>query len=421
MASGAGQAAAPEHEDAFADRHFTQTAPADSSSSSSDESDQATNRPCWRKKPDQEDSDEDYQPDPQRGQRRKRQPELDANGQPIKKARSQALYESGQPKRHRTKPKYDENGQVIKQTRRTEATGADAGDKNCWADPNQMMVSTEGEQMTRGELGRRFKTSERRYRPGGIWGGKYEILATGVIWTFVPDPEKLAQRKAKSGSSGGEQSSQETNNKNNSQQSVSTQGSQRGKHNTSSAAVPGGRVSLDDGDTTITNSSIYGLREEHSPTAASSSLSQPQLSRSTSTTSGPSGQQARRTSIHRPNAPTHVPLPPRPALPPAPTAPLTPRPARTTIPTLPVTPPQQILTQAATPPTPKPRRILIVPPRRRYDPSAPVAVRVRQLDDRCGLHRLSRRDRFESDEQFLAYAEGQMDVLWGSGDGRGRR
>ncbi|KAJ4294813.1 hypothetical protein N0V88_005047 [Collariella sp. IMI 366227] len=53
-------------------------------------------------------------------------------------------------------------------------------------DPNARMTSSIGEEMTHGQLLEKYPIAERRYIPGGKeGGGRWEIRATGVLWSFV--------------------------------------------------------------------------------------------------------------------------------------------------------------------------------------------------------------------------------------------
>jgi hypothetical protein len=111
--------------------------------------------------------------------------ELDDNGQPVKR------------KRKPPAPKLDENGQPIKKDRE--------GKRSEGADPAAPMQSTEGEQMTRAEFYSAYKRDQRLYHPGGPRGaGKYEVVATGVMWSFLQGRQDHSQRTSTGRESGGE-------------------------------------------------------------------------------------------------------------------------------------------------------------------------------------------------------------------------
>ena len=111
--------------------------------------------------------------------------ELDDNGQPVKRKRKPPV------------PKLDENGQPIKKDRE--------GRRSEGADPAAPMQSTEGEQMTRAEFYSAYKRGQRLYHPGGPRGaGKYEVVATGVMWSFLQGRQDHSQRTSAGRESGGE-------------------------------------------------------------------------------------------------------------------------------------------------------------------------------------------------------------------------
>ncbi|KAH6855743.1 hypothetical protein B0I37DRAFT_424384 [Chaetomium sp. MPI-CAGE-AT-0009] len=115
-----------------------------------------------------EEEEEDEQAVKKRAPRKKRQPKLDENGEPIVPKR-------GRPRR--SGPSFS-------------------------CDGTKRMRSTVGEETTRAEFHEAFTRDELIYRPGGNFGGgTFEIKATGVIWSFLPPadykPSEKATRRAK--------------------------------------------------------------------------------------------------------------------------------------------------------------------------------------------------------------------------------
>ncbi|KAL2158915.1 hypothetical protein VTH06DRAFT_2945, partial [Thermothelomyces fergusii] len=119
----------------------------------------------------------------------------------------EAAQEQPKPANRRTyKPKLDEIGQPKKPPRgRKPGPRAGAGKEphhqatprrghpgfTCEGD--RLLRSTEGEIMTRAELEEAYPHGQRIYRSGGNFGGgKFEIIATGVFWSFVPESEQQA-------------------------------------------------------------------------------------------------------------------------------------------------------------------------------------------------------------------------------------
>ncbi|SPQ25189.1 ec3f75af-c5bd-43bf-a871-62e6bff16ce3 [Thermothielavioides terrestris] len=102
-------------------------------------------------------------------------PELDEHGKPIPVVRRKRFL--------------DENGKPIL----TKTPGTPRG---FWVSPQARMRSTEGEEMTRTEFDLAYPMSTRRWLPGGrIGGGRYEIIATGVVWSFVVEPSDYQQQE----------------------------------------------------------------------------------------------------------------------------------------------------------------------------------------------------------------------------------
>ena len=350
-----------------------------------------------RKKPDADEGDEDYQPEAKTAKRKKAEPKLDENGNPIKRPKvPPKLDENGNPiKKPKAPPKLDENGQPIKRPRgrpvqvdehgkrirrnhgppRFDENGQPieevhariaAGDKNCWADPSVKMRSSEGEELTRGEFGLRFKSDERKYHPGGLGGGRYEILETGAIWSFVSDTRKpLAKKKKKADSAASGEGSSQVTTVSNSQQSVPANSQGEQAANTTQATFQ-----LIESKKDLSDEEARTLVEELTIALA-------QIPSEPPTTTG----------IHRPNAPTNISLPPSAIGPPA-------------IP---------IPTDMA-PTTRPPIRIRVRQPS--YNRDTTVASRVAQLNERCELYHVQTRDRFDSDAAFLAYAEGMLELLY---------
>lgn len=382
-------------------------------SAQSDEFNPQQMNPLHPKQSDADEGEEDYQPESKTAKRKRPEPKLDEKGNPIKRPRAPPkLDEDGNPiRRPRAPLKVDENGQPIQRARgrpvqvdengkrirrnkgpsRFDEHGKlivdvhariEAGDNNCWADPSAKMRSSEGEEMTRGELGLRFKSDQRKYHPGGIGGGRYEILATGVIWSFVSETRKPLVRKKKladTTAASGEGSSQETTVPN-SQQSVpaDSQGEQDANTTTQATFQP------IEPNNDLNEEEARALVEEL--TLALAQIPSPQTNPEPPATPG----------IHRPNAPSHISFPLSAIGPPA-----------TTIPTNMTAPP----TTSTTPIRPR-IRILVRQSLPSYDPATSVAARVAQLDERCALYHVQTRDRFGSDAAFLAYAEGMLELLY---------
>jgi len=87
-------------------------------------------------------------------------------------------------RKYTQRPQVDENRNPIAYPR-----------KPYMSDPNQLMQSSEGEFITRGDFEKRFRPSERKYRPGGAkGGGAYVILKTGVVWEFVKGNQDHSRR-----------------------------------------------------------------------------------------------------------------------------------------------------------------------------------------------------------------------------------
>ncbi|KAK4041946.1 hypothetical protein C8A01DRAFT_34057 [Parachaetomium inaequale] len=345
-----------------------------------------------------EDNDEDYaEPAPKR-RRKKAEPKLDDNGQPIKPPR-------GRP---RTGPPYS-------------------------VDANKMMRSSEGEEMTRLQLEQAFTPAERKYLPGGkIGGGRFEIIATGVIWSFLPETQAQIDKENKAVSRRG-----------NADRSNKNRGSGTGVNASKTQAEDTGQQ--DAAPTTPAK-----------PTALSGPAAQLSLTPAKSLgLSPPVGKSKQRTlvGIIRPNAPAHIALPPQPIGPPATTVPVTP--GTTTAAPAPPAPapapapaaaprpraPRSRATQPRGPRAPRaPRTSGTAAPRSRAPrpnpapptttttatapavpaPAAPplpsanpaVAARVAELNMRCSRYNVPTRDRFDTDAEFLTHAEGMLPLLY---------
>ncbi|KAL2144001.1 hypothetical protein VTI28DRAFT_9753 [Corynascus sepedonium] len=141
-------------------------------------------------------AENDAQADSKPAKQRMYKPKFEENGQSAKRARS------------RTVPEVDENGQPIKRPRgrppaSRSGTGSGPGQLGPRRGPpafscegDRLLRSTEGEVMTRAQLEEAYPHDQRIYRSGGnLGGGKFEIIATGVVWSFVPENEQPIPRK----------------------------------------------------------------------------------------------------------------------------------------------------------------------------------------------------------------------------------
>ncbi|GAB1316681.1 hypothetical protein MFIFM68171_06891 [Madurella fahalii] len=110
--------------------------------------------------------------------------QLDQHGQPVKRARS----------RRKTDGETGGTGEDNKRRRYCRANRSSV-------DPSARMQSTEGVVLTREEFNQAHRPEEWKYYPGGPnGGGRFEILATGVMWHFLPregEPEKEETRHRK--------------------------------------------------------------------------------------------------------------------------------------------------------------------------------------------------------------------------------
>ncbi|AEO60632.1 hypothetical protein MYCTH_2112679 [Thermothelomyces thermophilus ATCC 42464] len=340
--------------------------------------------------------------------RRAYKPEPDENGQPIKRIRRKPT------------PELDENGQPKKRPRgrrpgsRT-GTGKDPGQSaprrpgfTCEGD--RLLRSTEGKIMTRAELEEAYPHDQRIYRSGGnLGGGKFEIIATGVFWSFVPEDEQQAAA---------EEHKRRREKKANQDE---------GMNDGTGVNAP-----------TAASSNNNGKNAALTRTVAHSSLTSPESSTppqpGLSTPVGKPKQTKLR--IFRRNAPAHITLQASASAPPA---------TATTVPKTPTTVPApagisaapaataHAGTTAAPAPAPAhvPRPLAPRPPRNTTPggPSAqrPVvpgpalapaamdprrAARVRELNERCARYHVATRDRFDSDDAFLAHAESMLPLLY---------
>lgn len=91
----------------------------------------------------------------------------------------------------------DQRGQPANRARSRRKTDGETGEDNkrrrhCRAnrssvDPSCRMQSTDGVVLTRAEFDQAHRPEEWKYYPGGPnGGGRFEILATGVMWQFLP-------------------------------------------------------------------------------------------------------------------------------------------------------------------------------------------------------------------------------------------
>jgi hypothetical protein len=368
-------------------------------------------------------------------------PQVEEGGNSVKLKRSKAapkLDENGNPiKRKKTSrpPRLDENGNPIKIVRRErnlDARGkpiksSTVPGSSFYVRDDVVMRSTEGEEMTRGEFDRAFKPNERRYRPGGaVGGGTYEIIATGVIWSFTMEFRRNSQSEENGNDeSGDEEPSQETND---SQRSVRASSSQDDVFSDAygvgtsqesfrlSGSGSGDELSSDDVSGVSDDIDVHEPAIENTPirpadpTGLAQSVGQLNITPARNpprlllglTPPGASGQ-TRLTGIVRSNAPTHLALPPAPIGSPAATVPMAPRASAA----------------AGSPAAPRSIRIRVPRQRASNHPAGParrtpaeIAARVAELNERCRKYHVQTRDRFESDEDFLKYAEGMLPLLF---------
>ncbi|KAL2176842.1 uncharacterized protein P884DRAFT_201832 [Thermothelomyces heterothallicus CBS 202.75] len=339
--------------------------------------------------------------------RRTYKPELDENGQPIKR------------KRRKPTPELDENGQPKKRPRgrrpgsRTGA-GKDPGQPaprrghpgfTCEGD--RLLRSTEGEIMTRAELEEAYPHDQRIYRSGGnLGGGKFEIIATGVFWSFVPEDEQQAAA---------EEHKRRREKKANQDEGVND-----------STGVNAPTTSSDDSKNAALTRTVA-----HSSLTSPESSTPPQPGVST-----PVGKPKQtKLRIFRRNAPAHITLQASASAPPATatTVPKTPTtvPAPAGIPAAPAATAHAGTTAAPAPARAHVPRPLAPRPPRTTTPGGPSAqpvvpgpalapaamdprraARVRELNKRCVRYHVATRDRFDSDEAFLAHAESMLPLLY---------
>ncbi|KAK3905565.1 hypothetical protein C8A05DRAFT_30630 [Staphylotrichum tortipilum] len=219
---------------------------------------------------------------------------------------------------------------------------------NLWGSPSQILRSNSGEELTRVEFGQRFPQGTRHYRPGGLSGGRYEIPATGEVWTFMRLVDKPPGRRKKAaevaaaraaaaaGDSGGSQGEQTISASGGSQQSSAHGGDAGEQQATMTTAAPLLTLGLTPpgggGHTRLTDFTNQPCRQQPTPT---------------------------RPSVAHPTPPTLLPA---------------------------------ISTMVSTPQV--------------------VAARVAELGARCRQYNLQTRAQFNSDTEFLGYAESMLPLLY---------
>ncbi|KAK4125556.1 hypothetical protein N657DRAFT_678656 [Parathielavia appendiculata] len=370
--------------------------------------------------------------------RRNRKAKADDDGNPVKPKRSRAapkLDENGNPvtkKVNRRPPQYDENGNRVKLVRRKRNLDSQGRPIRCstvkgtsfHVRPNVVMRSSEGEEMTRGEFDRAFKVHERRYLPGGVvGGGRYEIIETGVIWSFTTEYRNESGQEIANAGSGDEGDSQRQNDSQRSARAGSSRAG--GVHSEYGAGTSQESFQLSaemtDEDSSYEASADPGDMKinEPAPRNALTGPAEPQPAFGTPARNpsrlvlglappNRSGQ-TRLSGFTRPNTPTHIALPPAAIGPLAVTVPMAPNVTATAGPTAasgstrPRAPHQRATTRATGPTASDPR----------------VAARVAELNERCSRYSVQTRDRFNSDQEFLDYAEGMLPLLYpNTGGGR---
>ncbi|KAL2148507.1 hypothetical protein VTH82DRAFT_2061 [Thermothelomyces myriococcoides] len=118
---------------------------------------------------------------------------LDESGQPIERMRRKPtpeLVESGLLKKH---PRGHRPGSRAGTGKDPNQPTPRRGYPAFTCEGDRLLRSTEGEIMTRAELEEAYPHDQRIYRSGGnLGGGKFEIIGTGVFWSFVPESELQA-------------------------------------------------------------------------------------------------------------------------------------------------------------------------------------------------------------------------------------
>ncbi|KAK4100316.1 hypothetical protein N658DRAFT_487033 [Parathielavia hyrcaniae] len=360
--------------------------------------------------------------------KRGRKPKADDDGNPAKPKRRRRGAaepdENAKPKKkrvvNRRPPQYDENGNRIRLVRRERNLNehgrpikySTVPGASFHVRPDVLMRSTEGEEMTRGEFDKAFTIPERKYLAGGaVSGGRYQIIATGVIWSFTKEFRNQSEQENDDGKSGNEDGSQALSD---SQRSVRAESSQDGGvlseygAGTSQGSVEPSADTSDDDDSSSSDEASSSADSDDAQAPATG----PQPAFSTParnptrlvlglTPPNRSGQTTL-AGFARPSPPTRTPT-------------------RITLRSSAVVAPRA--------PAADPRVALAADPR--------VAARVAELNERCRLYNVRTRDRFASDQEFLDYAEGMLPLLYpvtsgrpkapatkpyhdGSGDGGGR-
>ncbi|KXX76338.1 hypothetical protein MMYC01_206263 [Madurella mycetomatis] len=103
----------------------------------------------------------------------------------------------------------DQHGQSVKGAGSRRKTDGETGEDNkrrrhyranrSSVDPSCRMQSTEGVVLTRAEFDQAYRPEEWKYYPGGRnGGGRFEILATGVMWQFLPRDGESEKGEAQS-------------------------------------------------------------------------------------------------------------------------------------------------------------------------------------------------------------------------------
>ncbi|KAK4157318.1 hypothetical protein C8A00DRAFT_29744 [Chaetomidium leptoderma] len=356
-------------------------------------------------------------------------PKLDDNGEPIKKAKPEPkLDENGQPiRRRRAPPQLDDNGEPVKLTRRPRhldergrpiMTRTGPRGQGYSVTSNTMMRSTAGEEMTRAELETAFKPHERKYHPGGnLGGGRFEILATGVMWTFVWDGQQPTQQSPPAQSLAG--ASQETLGDS---MDLDTEPAQ-----TNALTSPADATGL------LQPIGQLSITPTRPPPALQLGLTPPVGGSRQRTLAG----------FLKPNPPSQPAAPAVPAVP-AVTAPTPTRSATTTTRAAPRGPARPRAPRAPRAPRPRAPRRRAAPAAANQQPPAAgtsnapppagsnapppapapapaadprVAARVAELDAQCRRYNVQTRDRFPSDAAFLAYAEPMTGLLFPNGGG----
>ncbi|KAK3307535.1 uncharacterized protein B0T15DRAFT_493009 [Chaetomium strumarium] len=372
-------------------------------------------RPYRRRKRDNDDDDKEYRP----RVRRKIEPKL-------KKYEGEGDEEEDErPKREPRKTGKD--GNETKKPRRPRL-GPDGNPaprptgpgKSYFAPSEMMMRSSLGEEMTRAEFEQRVPVNERTYRPGGrIAGGTWVINDTGVTWVFLGGPQKHPEKKRRRQQ--GEGSSDGTSQASSSQTVTSSQAS-----TAPTAPSEGGTTSVAQGSIAQESTSdlpIDPALTEYSndlvalinagierynaanPPASSDALTVPSAPTAPTGETGPA--QAYTQSMFAPVQLPSQATQPAPIAAPSIVRPNAPR--RIVIASHP-----RFSNSGSTQPRPTTMRR---PASRssRPGPNPRIAAQVAELDARCRVMNAQTRDRFDSDEAFLAHAESIMGLLYPRG------